>query len=79
MRKLKAASAVLVLLVIFFCVMQQMFLELPLLGYIFAPESTRERVARFRSWMARRGRSAATGACALLGLLLIIRGVIGLT
>ena len=79
MRKLNAAAAVLVLLVVFFCLMQQIFLELPLLGYIFAPESTQDRVTRFRDWMGRSGRSAAVGACALLGLLLLIRGAIGLT
>ena len=42
-----------VLLVVYFCVMQQILLELPLLGYVFAPESTQDRVARFRpGWLA---------------------------
>jgi hypothetical protein len=29
-----------VLLVVFFCSVQQLFLELPLLGYVFAPDRT---------------------------------------
>jgi Sap, sulfolipid-1-addressing protein len=65
-------------LVVGFSVMQQILLELPLLGYVFAPESTAEWVARFRAWMNRRGRTAAViGACAI-GLILVARGVITL-
>jgi hypothetical protein len=79
MRKLHAAAVWTVLLVIFFCLMQQLFLELPLLGYVFAPERTRERVTGFRSWMARSGRSAAVLGSAVIGLLLIIRGGITLS
>jgi Sap, sulfolipid-1-addressing protein len=79
MRRLKAGTAVVVLLVLFFCVMQQAFLEAPLLGYVFAPDRTQGRVAAFRSWMARRGRSAAVAGCAVLGLLLIVRGAITLS
>ena len=49
------------------------------LGYVFAPERTRERVTGFRSWMARSGRSAAVLGSAVIGLLLIIRGGITLS
>jgi len=35
-----------VVLVVFFCVMQQLLLELPLLGYLFAPERTQATVTR---------------------------------
>jgi len=38
--------------------MQQILLEIPLLGYIFAPEATQDKVTRFKSWMGRKGRSA---------------------
>jgi len=67
-----------VLLVIGFCLMQQILLELPLLGYIFAPETTQATVNRFKSWMGRKGRTAAIIGAALIGLFLVVRGVITL-
>ncbi len=78
MRRLQAGTLALVLLVLFFCVMQQLFLELPLLGYVVAPDSTQERVAGFRAWMGRNGRGAAVVGSAVIGLLLIVRGVVTL-
>ncbi len=67
-----------VLLVIYFCLMQQILLELPLLGYVFAPDSTRDRVSRFKAWMGRSGRSAAIIGAAAIGLILVVRGLITL-
>ena len=71
--KLNPGTVPKILLVLFFCFMQQIFIEVPLLGYVFAPESTRDRVARFKGWMGRSGRPAA-----VIGLVLIARGVITL-
>ena len=59
-----------VLLVIGFCLMQQILLEIPLLGYIFAPDRTQDTVTRFKDWMARKGRSAAVIGAAVIGVLL---------
>jgi Sap, sulfolipid-1-addressing protein len=67
-----------VLLVVYFCVFQQLLLELPLLGYVFAPEKTQERVTRFRAWIDANGRRAAIIGAAVLGILLIGRGVVTL-
>jgi hypothetical protein len=67
-----------VLLVVFFCLMQQILIELPLLGYLFAPDRTRDTVNRFKAWMARSGRTAVVIGAATIGLLLIARGVITL-
>ena len=58
MAKLDASSPELVLLVVVFCLIQQLLLEVPLLGYTFAPEKTQDRVARFRAWLGRNGRQA---------------------
>ncbi len=76
--KLNPGTVETVLLVVGFCIMQQMFLELPTLGYVFAPESTADRVARFQAWMGRSGRTAAVIAAAAIGVLLIARGLITL-
>lgn len=78
MRKLNPGTVATVLLVLYFCLMQQIFLEAPLFGYVVAPESTADRVARFKAWMARSGRSSAIAASALIGLLLIVRGALTL-
>jgi hypothetical protein len=67
-----------VLLVIGFCLVQVILLEVPLLGYVFAPESTQDRVTRFKSWMGRKGRPAAVIGAAVIGLILVARGVITL-
>ncbi len=67
-----------VLLVVGFCLMQQILLEVPLLGYIFAPGSTQDRVTRFKAWMGAKGRSAAVIGAGVIGVVLIARGVITL-
>jgi hypothetical protein len=67
-----------VLLVVGFCLMQQILLEVPLLGYIFAPESTQDRVTRFKAWMSAKGRTAAVIGAGAIGVVLIARGVITL-
>jgi hypothetical protein len=76
--KLNPGTVPTILLVLFFCLMQQILLEVPLLGYVFAPESTQDRVARFRAWMGRKGRPAAVIGFGVIGLVLIARGVITL-
>jgi hypothetical protein len=76
--KLNPGTVPTVLLVLFFCFMQQLFLELPLLGYVFAPDRTQDTVTRFRSWMSRSGRTAAVIGAAVLGIWLIARGLITL-
>jgi hypothetical protein len=73
-----AAVAPTVALVVAICVIQQLLLELPLLGYTFAPEATQDRVERFRAWLTRNGRRAAMYGAGVLGALLIVRGVIEL-
>lgn len=76
--KLNPGTVATVALVVAFCLMQQILLEVPLLGYVFAPASTQDRVARFKSWVGRKGRTAAVIGAAVIGLLLIARGVITL-
>ncbi|MFL5863563.1 MAG: GAP family protein [Solirubrobacteraceae bacterium] len=76
--KLNPGTVSTVLLVIFFCLMQQILLELPLLGYIFAPDRTSETVTRFRGWTGRRGRAAAAIGATVVGAWLIARGIITL-
>jgi hypothetical protein len=76
--KLNPGTVYTVLLVVGFCLMQQVLLEVPLLGYLFAPERTQDRVTRFKAWMGAKGRTAAVIGAGRIGVVLIARGVITL-
>ena len=76
--KLNPGTVPTVLLVVYFCLMQQILIELPLLGYLFAPDRTQGAVTRFKDTIARRGRPAAIIGAAAVGVILIARGVITL-
>jgi hypothetical protein len=65
-----------VLLVVFFCVMQQLLIEVPLLGYVTAPNWTPDAVTRARAWLHRRSRPLSIFGLATIGILLLVRGVI---
>ena len=67
-----------ILLVVYFCLMQQILLEVPLFGFIVAPDSTRARVNGFKAWMGRRGRTVAVVVATAIGALLILRGLLSL-
>ena len=75
---LNPGSVPTVLLVIGFCLMQQILLEVPLLGYVFAPDRTQDTITGFKEWMGRKGRPAAVIGAAVIGVILIARGVITL-
>jgi hypothetical protein len=51
-------------------------LELPLIGYVIAPDWTPRAVERFKDWFSRNARRLAFRAALVLGLLLIVRGLI---
>lgn len=76
--KLGPGTVATVALIVYFCLMQQLLLEVPLLGYLFAPESTQRKVNGFRSWIGRRGRTAVVIGATVIGLWLLIRGVVTL-
>jgi hypothetical protein len=76
--KLNPGTVPTVLLVVGFCLMQQILLEVPLLGYVFSPESTQDRVTRFKAWMGAKGRPAAVIGAGVIGVVLIARGLITL-
>ena len=75
---LNPGTAATVLLVVSFCVIQLLLIELPLLGYLFSPKRTDDAVKRSKAWMARRGRTVAVIGATVIGVLLLIRGVITL-
>jgi Sap, sulfolipid-1-addressing protein len=73
--KVKPGTLPTVLLVVGFVLVQLIPLEVPLLGYAFAPEKTQRNIERFRAFLRRRGRRIAVIGTFVLGALLILRGV----
>jgi hypothetical protein len=67
-----------ILLVILFCVIQALFLELPLVGYAISPERTQRAVDGFRRWLSEKGRQTAAAGAIVIGLLLLLRGLLEL-
>jgi Sap, sulfolipid-1-addressing protein len=76
--KLDPGTVATVLLVVGFCLMQQILLELPLLAYVFVPDRARDAVARFKNWIGRKGRTAVIIGASAIGVILLARGVITL-
>jgi hypothetical protein len=74
--ELELATAPTVLTVIAINVVMLMLLELPLLGFVIAPERTRAAVHGLREWLSSHGRDAAARGAAIIGGLLILRGII---
>jgi hypothetical protein len=67
------------LLVAYFCVMQQILLEGALLASVFAPTRTEDAIGRVKEWFARHGRQVATVALFGLGALLAVRGTLAVS
>jgi lactate dehydrogenase-like 2-hydroxyacid dehydrogenase len=76
--ELESGTLPTVLLVVGFCLMQLMLLELPLLGYAFEPEWTKDAVFRFRAWLGRSGRRAGVIGAGAIGVILVGRGLVTL-
>lgn len=55
-----------------------LLVEVPLGAYLFAPERTAALTGRFNSWLSENGRRVGAWLCALIGVLLIVRGIFAL-
>jgi hypothetical protein len=62
--------------ILVFIVIMFVLAELPLIGYVVAPEATQRRVTSFQAWMSRNGRAVGMWAAALIGAYLLIKGII---
>jgi hypothetical protein len=67
-----------VLTVLAFNLIMLALLEVPTLGYLLAPESTPGAVDRLKAGISRHGRSAGIWGAAVIGGLLVVRGLIEL-
>jgi hypothetical protein len=76
--KLHYATAPTVLLVIGFNAVMLWLLEVPFACFMFAPEWTPGAVDRAKAWVTRHAHVFAVRAFAVLGVLLIIKGLVGI-
>ena len=77
--KLNYSTTVTVLVVIGFNLVMLWLLEVPLVSFLIAPEWTPRAIERAKTWVSRHSHTFAVRALTLLGALLIIKGIIGLT
>jgi hypothetical protein len=76
--KLHYSTATTVLLVIAFNIVMLWLLEVPLGAYLIAPGWTPGAIARAKAWVSRHTTMFIVRGSATIGILLIIKGVIGL-
>lgn len=67
-----------VLIVLAFNLVMLILLELPMLAFAVAPEWTPAAIDRAKAWAGIHGRVYAERGFAVIGVLLILKGVVGL-
>jgi hypothetical protein len=77
--KLHYSTTVTVLIVIGFNLVMLWLLEVPLASFLVAPKWTPPAIQRAKLWVARHSHVFAVRGLALVGGLLIIKGIVGLT
>jgi hypothetical protein len=70
------STATVIVDILVFIVIMFSLAELPLIGYIVAPEATQLRVASFQAWMSRNARTVGMWAAALIGVYLLTKGIV---
>jgi hypothetical protein len=76
--KLNYSTAVTVLIVIAFNLVMLALLELPMIAFSVAPEWTPAAIDRAKAWAGIHGRVYAERGFAVIGVLLVIKGIVGL-
>jgi hypothetical protein len=76
--KLKYSTTVTVLLVIGFNLVMLWLLEVPLASFLVAPEGTPRAIDRAKNWVSRHAHMFAVRGSAAVGVLLVIKGIVGL-
>jgi hypothetical protein len=76
--ELGAATVPTALVIIGFCLIMTTLIEVPLLGFVFAPERTADTVVRLRAWLAENGGRVGANVAIVLGAILVVRGLLTL-
>jgi Sap, sulfolipid-1-addressing protein len=76
--ELDAATVPTALLVIGFCLIMTLLIEVPVLGFLIAPARTADTVVRLRAWLAENGGRVGANVAIVLGANLVARGLLTL-
>ena len=76
--KLGYSSAATVLIVIGFNIVMMWMLVVPMISFVVAPDATPRATTRARAWVSRHAHTFAVRGFGAIGLLLILKGVLGL-
>jgi hypothetical protein len=76
--KLKYSTTTTVLLVIGFNLVMLWLLEVPLASFLVAPDWTPRAIDRAKAWVSRHAHMFAVRGTAAVGVLLVIKGIVGL-
>jgi len=76
--KAGASTAVTALAVVVFCVIMLLLIEIPLVGFVVAPDATRRNVGRFTEWVSASARTIVARGALIIGGLLLLRAAITL-
>jgi Sap, sulfolipid-1-addressing protein len=76
--KLDYSTPVTILLIIGFNIVMLALLEIPLLCFVVAPDWTPNAIERAKAWIGQRAEKFAERGFAVIGALLIIKGIVGL-
>lgn len=77
--KLNYSTTVTVLVVIGFNLVMLWLLEVPLVSFLVAPDWTPRAIDRAKAWVSRHSHTFAVRGLTLIGTLLVIKGIVGLT
>jgi len=77
LQQLEYGAAGEILVILGFNMMLLALLEIPLVGYLLAPERTVIAVQHFRTWLTQSGRRIVVVGAAGVGVVLLVRGAIG--
>lgn len=76
--KLNYSTVVTVLIVLGFNLVMLLLLEVPMIAFALAPEGTPAAIDRAKAWAGIHGRVYAERGFAVIGVLLVIKGIVGL-
>jgi Sap, sulfolipid-1-addressing protein len=77
--KLNYSTTVTVLLVIGFNLVMLWLLEVPLASFLIAPDWTPRAIERAKAWVSRHAHTFTVRGLTVIGVLMIVKGIIGLT
>ena len=76
--KLNYSTVVTVVIVLAFNLVMLLLLEVPMIAFALAPEGTPAAIDRAKAWAGIHGRVYAERGFAVIGVLLVIKGIVGL-